>query len=73
MLAIMAENKLHPLIEIIQQIGSLSQIARNRSRTCTPLRARDFKSLVSTIPPSEQATKFITMMEHLKKSKKKGS
>lgn len=34
--------------------------ARNRSRTCTPLLAGDFKSPVSTIPPSERNFSFET-------------
>lgn len=46
-----------------QNFEDFQRNARKRSRTFTGLPPRDFKSLVSTIPPSEQ-TKFYEDMKY---------
>src|SRR3989304_6480230 len=55
----LAHNRLHQLLGgyVTLHNSFILKVARSESRTRTPLRARDFKSLVSTIPPSEQKEK----------------
>ena len=68
MLAIRVEAETDEPLLKVNSILEMSGAA-DRTRTGTPIQARDFKSLVSTIPPQRHVV-VIGCMESLFKSKK---